>query len=225
MDLNIYTLCRSGNHAIIFWLINNICPIEDSIQGACYWNTTEKLYFYNNCNHIPYYFVTDYKYMIKSYEDMNFEDSNIGVNNIVIVRDFTNFIASRYKKYGNNLGLNDSYLLKYEQIRDLWINLCNKVINNKAIGIIYDKWVISKDYRDSISNRLGIENSVDNTSFVSDIGEGSSFCGVQLEKSCDAYFNRFTKDLFANNYDLYEKILDDYENNKEIKNIREILFN
>jgi hypothetical protein len=167
--------------------------------------------------------VSNYKYLIKSYEDMNIKPDEKNV--VIILRDFTNFIASRYKKYGGKLGLNYSYLQDYEEIRDLWISLCNKIIEDKdTIGIIYNKWLKSKDYRDYISRKLGIENTVDNTSIVSDIGEGSSFCGVKLECSNEAYLNRFSSELFVDNKELYNKIMYDYENNESIKKIRKILF-
>lgn len=226
VNLTVYTMCRSGNHAIIFWLINNICPITDSIQGCCYWNSEHKLYFYNNCNHLDYTFIKDYQYQIKSYEDTMIKNSDDSIK-IVILRDFTNFIASRYKKYGKNLGLNDSYLQNYEEIRDLWINLCNEIINDQnVVGIIYNKWLTSKEYRDSVGDKLGIPNINDNINIVSDIGEGSSFCGVKLEESNIAYLNRFSKDLFRDtDYELYEKIIKDYECNESIKNIRNTLFN
>ena len=70
MSYNIYTLCRSGNHAIIFWILDNIAPITSKIDGCCYWNEEKELYYYNNCNHINYNFVKC-KYLFKSYEDMD----------------------------------------------------------------------------------------------------------------------------------------------------------
>lgn len=223
MDLNIYTMCRSGNHAIIFWLIDNICEIKKSITGCCYWNDDEGMYFYNNCNHILYNFVNPHKFIIKSYEDITIDKNLPGL--IIIVRDFTNFIASRYKKYGGDLGLNNSYLQNYAEIRDLWIELCNTIItNDTVIGIIYNKWLIDKEYRDNIAEKIGIKNINDNISIVSDIGEGSSFCGIKLEESNTAYLTRFNKELFHDDYELYEKIMYDYENDKEIQKIRSLLF-
>jgi len=219
-------MCRSGNHAIIFWLINNICTVDHNIQGAVYWNNEKKLYYYNNCNHLSYNFIENYNHLIKSFEDTDM-DTNIryGDINIIILRDYKNFIASRYKKYGSKLGLNNSYLQNYEQIRDLWIRLCDQIINNdKIIGIIYNSWLTSKEYRDNICSKLGIINTNDNTSIVSDIGEGSSFCGVKLEEDSTLYLNRFNEKLFENDIELLQKILDDYENNESIKKIKKILF-
>lgn len=250
MDKNnryeIYTLCRSGNHAIIFWLIDNICKIDKKYDGMCYWNDDAKLYYYNNCNHINYNnFMSDYNYLLLSYEDADIienkntnivESKNItgtdtieGVTNkvIVIVRDYLNFMASRYKKYGCKLGLNDSYLQDYKQIKNLWIKLCNDIIAGKAVGIIYNKWLISKEYRDEVSLVLNIPNINDNTSFVSDIGEGSSFCGVKLENDKNNYLNRFDPSLFKGDgqgLDLYEMIKYDFDNDLDIININKILF-
>ncbi|ARF10951.1 hypothetical protein Hokovirus_3_224 [Hokovirus HKV1] len=229
-NLEIYTLCRSGNHAIIFWLIHNICDIEklQKYDGMCYWNDDCKLYFYNNCNHINYnYYVDNYNYLIKSYEDINNMNNTNDTNNtnkkIIIVRDYCNFLSSRYQKYNNLLGLNSSYLQNYDDIKNLWIQLCYEIINNNAIGIIYNKWLLDKDYRDNIGKIINIPNINDNITYVSDIGEGSSFIGVKLDDN-NNYLKRFNKDLFVNNIELFEKIKYDFENDKDIKYIHDTLF-
>lgn len=225
MQINIYTLCRSGNHAVIFWLMNNLCTITDKIDVCCYWNDEKKVYYYNNCSRFNYFYLTDFNYLIKSYEDIYPPDLKYDDNvNVVILRDFPNFMASRYQKYKPSLGLNSSYLESYDDIKNLWIKFGSDVIDGKVIGIIYNKWLLDKVYRDKISDLLGIANVVDDTSVVANIGHGSSFCGLQLEADKNNYLNRFTKDVFGDNVDLYEKIKYDMDNDSSIKRINDTLF-
>lgn len=189
--LLIYTMCRSGNHAIIFWILENLGGTNEMIKDCCYWNRSNSVYFYNNCNHISYNFMNQYNYMLKSYEDMSVHPVTIDNKPIIIIRDFLNLISSRYKKYGDKLGLNWSYLQDYTKIKNLWKEHAKLIQSNKAIGILYNKWVVDKDYRDKVGEELGIPNIMDKTDYVSTIGEGSSFNGVALETDKKNYLNRF----------------------------------
>lgn len=225
MDINIYTLCRSGNHAIIFWLFNNLCPVTDEIEVCCYWNSDKGVYYYNNCSRYTYHKIFNYNYIIRSYEDLSEINYDEKSKNVIILRDFANFIASRYKKYNPSLGLDSTYLQSYEDVKKQWIGLGNDIINNKSIiGIIYDKWVLDKSYRDKIGESLGISNVLDNTSVVANIGEGSSFCGLKLEDDKNSYLQRFNPDVFSSNPELYERIKNDVENDEGIIKITKLLF-
>jgi len=189
--IDIYTLCRSGNHAIIFWILENLGGINKKIHNCCYWNDVTKIFFYNNCNHIKYNIVKQYNYLIRSYEDIYNNKTNNNIK-VIIIRDFLNLLASRIKKYGVNLGLNSSYIQNYNVLKEMWKNHCKEITtNNKVIGILYNKWLLDKNYRDNISNKLNIVNKYDNTNIVSTIGEGSSFCGINLEKVKEAYLQRY----------------------------------
>ena len=193
-NYTVYTMCRSGNHAIIFWILENLGGCNEKIDGCCYWNNDNKVYFYNNCNHIKYFYLNNYEYMIRSYEDDfidKLKNSNINNKNIVILRDFPNLITSRYKKYGEKLGLNWSYPQDIELIKKIWKNQAKSIINNESIGILYNKWVVDKEYRDKIGVILDIPNNKDKIDYVSNIGEGSSFCGVKLENDKTDYLNRY----------------------------------
>lgn len=210
-EYNIYTMCRSGNHAIIFWLINNMDGYTHKIDGCTYWNPGKGLYFYNNCNHLDHFFNNFYNVKICSYEDTFGFQPEGGINKkaIIILRDFLNMICSRYKKYGDQLGLNWSYLQDLDKIIDLW-KVQAKMFNNKDmfIGISYNSWLTDKNYRDNICKEFGLENK-DQIDHISDIGEGSSFTGLETEKNKKNYLRRFNDvDLPSN---IIEKILSDKE--------------
>ena len=186
-------MCRSGNHAIIFWLMNNLGGYTNKMDGCVYWNPDTQVYFYNNCNHIKYNFAPHFNIMFKSFEDIYTHDPDMPDHHkIIIIRDFINLVSSRFRKYKNKLGLNWSYLQDLEPIIKLWKIQAKECLNNPSvIPILYNSWLTSKDYRDEISERLSIPNAVDNTSYVSVIGEGSSFCGKKLEQDKGSYLERF----------------------------------
>ena len=215
-DLIIYTMCRSGNHAIIFWILENLGGTDKSIENCCYWNDKTKVYFYNNCNHVSYHYVNSYKYMIKSYEDVNANGSN---KIIIILRDFVNLIASRYKKYGEKLGLNWSYPQDLNKIKGIWKQHANLILSDKNVtGILYNKWITDKEYRDNISVELKINNIKDKTDYVSTIGEGSSFSGIKLESSKNNYTERYRQIEFP------KYIIENITNDNELCELNKQLF-
>lgn len=106
-----YGLRRSGNHAILEWLIQNIGNLGQrkvvfdrrliSVNSAAYINeansykTIEELSMHHS--------LADkfYESLIVSYEDVGLNyvlPITVGYKNIVIIRDIPNLFASRYKK-------------------------------------------------------------------------------------------------------------------------------
>ncbi len=207
-------MCRSGNHAIIFWLIDNLGGYKQEIDGCCYWNNESMVYFYNNCNHINLSLLPNYNYQIRSYEDTNKEYNN----KIIILRDFINMFASRFKKYGEKLGFDNTYLQDYQQIKKLWIELAKEIIEGKAIGILYNRWLVEKHYRDFISKQLDIPNINDNIDHVSKIGEGSSFIGDKVEEDKNNYLTRYKQ------VEIPEVILNDIKNDEDLIELNKKLF-
>ena len=190
----IYSMQRSGHHAIIFWLIENMGGYTKKIDNCSYWNDEKELYYYNDCNHVPFQKKKKFNICLRSYEDI-LDLPNESANNsvkIIILRDFVNMIISRYKKFGTQLGFNNYYLQNLESIIGMWKAQAKDIINQRAIGILYNKWVIDKEYRDDISKKLGFEN-LDKTDYVPTMGDGSSFCGMRLEMNKDSYNQRFDK--------------------------------
>lgn len=64
---------------------------------------------------------------------------------------------------------------------ELWKTYARIALNRKSITrgqfipVIYDKFLLDVNYRDSIAQQLGFENHDNNMEFVSDAGGGSSF--------------------------------------------------
>lgn len=220
---NVSTLCRSGNHAIIFWMMNNIAKYTKFINGCVYYNPEESIYFYNNCNHINYTFIDDFNYMIKSYEDAPYEKVKDRMNDgkkIIILRDFMNMLASRFKKYNTSLGFDHTYLQKIEDIIYAWKTLAKEsLLNEDIIFILYNRWLVDEEYRNDISDMLDIENKNDDTTYVSHIGEGSSFCGLKREHSKINYVDRYK------HIKIPDSILNIVKADKELYLLNKLIFN
>ena len=180
--IKINGLCRSGNHAIIFWILNNISEVEDVGNEYYASKNNKKICFLNNVSRIRYNVNSnEYEIVLKSYEDVYIKDC------FYIIRDFLNLISSRYKKFGNQLGTNIYYLTNIEDIIRIWKKMI--LSDNK---IIYNKWIYDKNYRDEIGKIIQIENFNDKTDYVSNHGEGSSFIGIKKDSS-ENYESRYEK--------------------------------
>ena len=174
-----YDICglsRSGNHAIIFWIIDNLVESIQHIGNDIYIDKNQKVCFINNVNihnKLNSYIFSSYNfdYLIRSYEDMFFNYQT----NIIILRDFLNLICSRYKKYNNykhNICLNNEYICDIHYLIKVW----KQHTHSLEKTILYNKWCLSKTYRDKVcKNLIGIDNLVDNFDKISKIGGGSSF--------------------------------------------------
>ena len=218
---NIYTMCRTGNHAIIFWMLFNLGGHTQNIDTYCFWNVETGVYFYNDCNHAFYTYPNNIKHLIQSFEDTTPMRVTPTVNSkkVVILRDFLNMFASRIKKFGKKLSSNPSYIHTIQELIFVWKELAKKYHDPQYTFISYNQWVTSKQYRDMISQALGIANEIDNTSYVSHIGDGSSFCGEKLESNIGDYMQRHTQLDIQENKGMLQSVLDDHELvalNKEI---------
>lgn len=197
MNKKFYSLCRSGNHAIIFWIINNIDSIDlnNSIPGIIYRSITpNKLVFVNNINHpvpesvlIP----SNFDNTFVSYEDILPDYTNTD-NSLIIIRDFYNTVASRYKLWQPYLGIkNQKYILEIQEFIETWKNMAELCLSNKINYIVYNKWISCKTYRDNIMKAIfNTSNTNDIISFVPDI-IGSSYIGKNLESDYRNYLNRY----------------------------------
>lgn len=172
-------------------MIHNIVESVDHIGYGIYIDKYKRLCFLNNANIqdklLKDNFYTDhFLYVFRNYEDAPFNKNTT----IVILRDFINLVCSRYQKYGqykHNLCLNSMYICDLHYLIEIW-KQHTKNINNL---IIYNKWLVSKDYRDNISLSLvGIKNTIDNYTYISDIGQGSSF-DKKDTKDISSYMNRY----------------------------------
>lgn len=180
-------LARSGNHAIILWVLNNIAQAEPLGGQAYHDPVTKKYIYFNNVSRAGYRGfwgrIKEYDELIYSYEDEIPEPDSY----VLICRDFLNLFASRQKKFCKTCGQGSKgYVTGTANLVDHWIR--HHELNKPKI--YYNFWLYSKTYRDLIAEAIGIENSVDNTEKVSTIGEGSSFIGMNLDKT-EAYLSRW----------------------------------
>jgi hypothetical protein len=215
MELKIYGLSRSGNHAIIFWMCHNISDDIVEAEDQVYFDKENKICFVNNAEIFSTEFrknldIRSYENIIKSYEDSDLIDQD---NSFVILRDFLNLVCSRYKLYHKQLGYTEGYCIGIENLIALW----KRHSTSKKV-ILYNQWILSKSYRDEVGRMVQILNIKDKFDYVSSIGNGSSFGGVKLYKSED-YLKRYEKIKLPK--DVVEVILDD----KELAHINKDLFN
>lgn len=197
-----YGLRRSGNHAILEWLIQNLGGSGErevikhrrliSVNSAAYINeantfsSLEKLQEYHS--------LVDktHESLIVAYEDVGFDyilPVSKGYKNIVIIRDIPNLFASRYKKgqaYGHSY---DYGVMRIdEKAVELWKEHAITGLNGDAILIQFEKWLDSKEYRDEISSKFNVTN-YDITDTITEFGEGSSFSG-QRKPTAEELKNR-----------------------------------
>ena len=187
----IYGLRRSGNHAILEWMIKNFSQKDQrhvikhrliTSGNSCYLNAINE-YIQSRDLFIDYNFAKiTYKNLLISYEDipetMNTEYT-LGFNKIVILRDILNVIASRYKRM---IDLDpkslDYRLMKIdENLFNCWKSHASAFKKNVLI-IKFEDWLSSKEQRDKIANSLGCKN-IDCVSTIPFHGGGSSFSKME----------------------------------------------
>lgn len=180
---------RSGNHAIIEWLIHSLSGGED--RFVLEKNTLiirGKVGFINDCANRdlePYmkkYSAMNMKYVIVNYEDVKTDLSvwETVSQPIVIVRDVINVVASRFKRNWSIMKCDDLFF-------DTWVENANHPNVLK-----YESWLEDVNYRnDFINTNFGIKN-LDFTSYVPEFGHGSSFVGGNLD-SVDNLLSRYNQ--------------------------------
>lgn len=199
MIYSFYGIRRSGNHAIIEWLLYNmgkgkkrIClrthaESEKVISrgDAIYFNDVSRYASHIQlCYDVIGAYQLNHTSLIVTYEDKPISYELIPSNRgkIIIIRDIINVIASRIK---NSNSINKNDMIVNQDIIDLW---CEHASTKDCIKIVYEKWLTSKSYRDEICNRFSIEN-LDNIEDVYSFGGGSSFVGKKLDTK-DNLLNR-----------------------------------
>ena len=216
---NIYGLSRSGNHAIIFWIIHNLVDEVFDIGHNIYIDKNYKLCYINNVNMYDKYneikinFPTDiFKNVIKSYEDLYFNKTT----SVIILRDFLNLLCSRYKKYQKNICFDTKYICDLLFLIEVW----KQHTRGSRIAILYNKWLVSKDYRDNIcKNLLKSNNVVDKIDYIPDIGGGSSFSGTNPVDDKTVYESRH-RDITLPDY-----MIDHLIKDTELLELNEKFFN
>ena len=185
---NFYGLRRSGNHAILEWLIQNMGGPENRniirkrriIQcgRAVYINEANTYPSHKDIELDTSFCRSAFDSVIVTYEDVPTTYSLINTENtikIVILRDIFNLFSSRYKytnKHPEELARYSMVMRIDEKAIEVW----KEHANSDALIILFEKWIESKEYRDSICEKLGIPNH-DIIDTMTEFGNGSSFTG------------------------------------------------
>ena len=196
-EIRIIGMRRSGNHALINWIVSQIpgdtlffndVDIFDPLNKNCLVG-----FYKDNSN-------GKYDCIIYSYEDRLLScvsNANIYPQkkvykhaakeklDLIILRDPFNLLASR-RKYIGQLDRKTTYIsgLKPSQ---LWITYANeylgvtKYLRNKKIAVNYNKWCSSKKYRAELANSLGIVFTDHGFGKVAKFGGGSSFDSTKYD--------------------------------------------
>jgi len=191
-----YGLRRSGNHAVLEWLLQNMGGSGErkvvshrrlmAVNDAAYINEINTFESIEALNEHCELGDKNYKKLIVSYEDVSLDyvlPPVVGYKPIVIIRDITNLFASRYKK-----GISYGHPYDYGEMRideksvNIWKEHATAGLNDGAILIQFEKWVDSKEYRDEISTIFDCYN-YDITDTMTVFGEGSSFSGQRKPTS------------------------------------------
>jgi hypothetical protein len=184
-----YGLKRSGNHAIIHWIIHNLSKnkiIKETLQSSVF-ETDDgpngTLVFFNDITNTTLTIkpiinkYLKYKIKIASVEEHYVDpfntlmarilDTNIPIIKIFIFRSPMNCFASRIKSF---------QLTDIQQFKNKFINLFNKYILYKynSIYIKYDDW-LDKTVRTQFCTKYNIQNNEKYIHITTKEGGGSFF--------------------------------------------------
>lgn len=189
MEYNFYGLRRSGNHAVLEWLLKNISKNKNrnvvkkdrviQYDNSAYINECNTYHTHEELNIDILFCRKAFENLVLTYEDVptTYKLVSGSDKNIVIVRNINNLFASRRKKgqeYGHSYDFGPMHI--DEKAVNIWKQHINVGLNGEATLIHFEKWVANKEYRDSICRSLNIVN-LDNTNTVTSFGGGSSFSG------------------------------------------------
>ena len=202
--IEIYGLRRSGNHAIIAWLMHNLnsdgiaydAPEPLIVPNPEWGFISQRLGDVYHINDALDKWATYNPGYIKGLVDAY---STIGAKTIIVSYEDTSFKSSLLDLYGQYYPFlkNTTKIVITRNILDI---VASRVMRNRSLNritssfgvnkkiietwienesftdtkIVFEQWCTSKEYRDSISRSLGLSN-LDITSHVSPAGKGSSF--------------------------------------------------
>jgi len=228
--IEVYGLRRSGNHAILTWLINNLNTEESNNYEPAYLiaptpelgfisqylgdvihiNDVGSNWALNNGKYlnglIDAYVSIGMKTVILSYEDRPYNASflNVGYS---FLKNSTKIVITRDIKsiFASRVMGGHSFFNINKTILETWL----KNENSDCTKIRYEDWLTSRSYRDDTSTNLGLQN-IDITHIVSTAGGGSSFK--------DQTTGLIDKDKLLNRYKSFEftKEVQDLLNSPEV---------
>lgn len=235
-----YGMKRSGNHAVSGWLVpkirakyyNNILParkfpIEDKnfppLDNFFDWRAKYNEGRASRLRHIPlvrricftrnmYLTLEDLPLSLRAFAPHAPQD-------ILVLRSFDNMMASRIRKgFRSEIGsfpqtMND----RLRQIIDTWkeharIFLKEEVGREDRVAIYFDEWLVNREYRAAICERLKLSPGDDGLERVSEFGGGSSFDGKSYDGSAARMdLLKRSEQLQARECALFEETLADGE--------------
>jgi len=193
---HVIALRRAGHHAVISWLTDSY---EASGYPAHHINDVY-LVHYRTDNTVAQAFTQEdllaqtpaqTKAMIINYEDLSYKDRrqtpayrSLPGQDIVIVRDYANIMASRYQRFARPRKPPLGWRLSNDTTR-VWLEHAELLAQSDqpkspVVGINYNHWSTDADYRSRLASRLGI-GSAPLPLRVPDFGGGSSFDGKALD--------------------------------------------
>ena len=202
--IEIYGLRRSGNHAIIYWLMKNLgdpVPVElhdparkfriVQFGDAFFFNDLQAAH---TAQAVAFAKAHPIKTLVLSYEDL-FSDFSIHLEDqvpcanktrIFIYRNLENVMASRLKK-GLSPGLPPDLQELHQKISDTFFLIWKDHVR-QPFTIHFERWLKDRAYRDAVAARLGTANR-DLIDEVPNYAAGSSFVGQERD-SVDKLLNR-----------------------------------
>ena len=230
----IYGVRRSGNHAIIEWII------ENSPSSGFFCNDVSLNHSPKSARRRKAFYGEKPNILMVSYENIktdfinNITCNDVGeyknLKNILILRDPFNLFASWYNWemfFGEKFRENSTYR---ESVVDTWIQNAKlylelqQIKNPNLLVINYNSWMASADYRIKLSRQLEINETNNLYDKTPVFGQGSSFKNDSDQEL--TRLNRFLKfkddpvfrSIFNNEvWSLSNKIFGEIQNSEVLK--------
>ena len=203
LEYKLLAMRRSGSHALLQWIQAqaggsgvhlNSCYAEGSPFAYCggdsQWNGYDPEAEMSG-RHAPKDWLT-YNYENQLPEKVwghaleDHRDAHVGASarsfDLILIRSFQNWIASYLPWYYGRENCPDLRLLR--SLIPTWTAHAHEAANPTVPGLVviyYDVWATSKDYRELLAGRLGLEFTDAGKEAIPRYGGGSSFEGYEFD--------------------------------------------
>lgn len=214
IDIRCLGMRRSGNHAIIEWLIDAVAAAYGPNSSVHLNDIPLGVNGYRSRHQFPAPIDTpEYTHqmgirrrrhfdpitlLVRSYEDYTAEEFAVkepqkfygqseNSYDVVIIRDPFNLFASRIKSGKTETQSGISPI-------DLYLNHFHAQQSNpNLISIFYNRWLLDQDYRDDVLTTIGLPKGHKVTLTSSPRGGGSSFVGAKKDLDLQELVRRWQK--------------------------------
>lgn len=239
MKIRIFAHSRSGHHAFINWLINQLNG-STIFHNNCMKGWENKKLIENKKKGLIKHGKFPYKNHIYSFEYFNLNNYNKYNFNgwdgeyvdILFLRDYYNWLASSYKiKNGNE----PRFINKWKNFRDeieipiidLWKQYAEEYLNKEilpkeTINVNYNEWFKSKNYRKNFCDKLNLSFTDKGIENVSSFGGGSSYTKLSFRKDAQKKLKTIER---WKNHKIDKNFIKLIEDNKKIIELNEKIFN